>query len=472
MSFIMKNLGGMRMSNAQLVSFNEIQDLTLFSNTLPSLKLNEIERENIIKNIETTFSTQKPVIMIEGESATGKTTLLAQFARKHKKNCASFFIGDDYWRTNTTYFLSELCNQLVSISSDGLKNQIQKHEIEELQEHELIQLFQRLYSDICKQAKRRNTKFYIVIDGLDKLNIPSIDEGILKYIPSGTSDGVYILLSSCQGNEFAINYHPMQIQFFSRLETFSLLEKYMSSEEIDQVYEKSDGMPGYIAEVIRQLEHGKPKNEVLAHLSSSYNALIEKSWSIFCAENPDYLSVISLLTYSPEILSIQNIVEILDVTPEHLNQVIENTNFITNTNGKLNLQNSFKSFLKEKLDVYKNETMSYLIDYYEKNKNNNSRLTFLPEIYKEENSYEPLLNLVDIEYIYNTMKVTKEISTVRSNLRVLSTMAFKHKDWQSLSWSNLTESVFNEIATNPPAIESQVKSLLTLHHYEDALKIV
>ena len=106
-------------------------DVTLHSNTIPTIKEYEVNREYIIKNIEDTFSTENKVILLEGEHNSRKTTLLVQFARKHKNNCISFFIGEDYWKSNVNFFLSELCIQMASLSSDGLKNRITKYKIDE-----------------------------------------------------------------------------------------------------------------------------------------------------------------------------------------------------------------------------------------------------------------------------------------------------------------------------------------------------
>ena len=94
-----------------------------------------------------------------------------------------------------------------------------------LHDFELLQLFQRLYTDLCKQARQKNIRFYFVIDGLDKVENNQEIDSILKYLPKGDSNGVYILLSSLRDIDYNFDYFPMQIQYFSRLETENIFAK-------------------------------------------------------------------------------------------------------------------------------------------------------------------------------------------------------------------------------------------------------
>jgi hypothetical protein len=445
------------------------KDLSTYSNTIPTINDNEIKREHIIKNIEETFSSTNKVIMLEGLNVTGRTTLLAQFARKHRSNCFSFFIGDDYWKSNVSYFLLELCIQMAQVSSEGLKNHLSNYDFYNLKDYELIQIFSKLYSDICKQARQKNTTFYFVIDGLEKLSTSIGQESILKYIPQGDSEGVYILLSSLKGVDYEFNYFPMQIQFFSRLETEIILNDYLTKEEIDEVYVVSDGMPGYIIEILRQLKELKPKDEVLRNLPPSFNNLLEKNWSNYDISDTDFLRLLSIITYSVETILFDEIVGILNLSENRILNYLDEVSFIELRDNKIELLSAYKNFLKEKLIDSKADTLQSLIEFYEGNLSKPNAMIYLPELYQEQKEYQSLVKLIDIKNIYNTVQRTQQISIVRKNLRILSDMAYNNNDWKNLSWSLLTESVFTQIATTPPAIEDQVKALLSLNLYKDAL---
>ncbi len=447
-------------------------DLTNFSNTIPSTRKYEIQREYLIKNIEDTFSFNNKVILVEGEHDSGKTTLLAQFTRKHSKHCISFFVGDDYWKSNVNFFLSELCVQMAKISSDGLKSRISKYNIEDLQGFELEQLFQRLYTDLCKQARQKNNKFYFVIDGLDKIENSKEVDNILKFLPKGDSDGVYVLLSSLRDFNYDFDYYPMQIQYFSRLETETILNKHLTVDEIGSVYNACEGMPGYVIEILRQLEEGGKKVTILNSLPSSFFVLLENTWSQYDNKDEEFIKFLSLITFAPEPLSIDEVKSILNLSENKLLLYLDEVNFISHRDGKLHLLSAYKTFLNKKLENKKVEILQSIIEFYENNEGNFSNsLIYLPELYQHKDEYKSLVNLLDIGNILKVIQSTNQLSTVRKNLRILTSMAYKNSDWKKLSWSVLTESVFTEIATTPPAVEGQIKALLSLDRYQDALKL-
>lgn len=445
-------------------------DLTLLSNTIPKKQPIEIDRENIIKNIEQTFSSSQKIIMIEGLNETGKTTLLAQFSRKHKSNCISFFVGDDYWKSNLTYFLTEMIRQMTNVCSEGLKSHILSMDYEEFEDFKLIQVFTRLYNDLCKQARQKGIPYYIVIDGLDKIGPSTGEENILKYLPKGDRDGVFVLLSSLKGIDYDFQYFPMQIPFFSKLETEILLQDNLEKEEIDYVYSVSDGMPGYILEISRQLRDSKPKDLVIKNLPPTLNILLERNWANY-DEDVDLKKFIALMTYTPEAVKVENAFKILDLTEIQLYKYIDELNFIEERENKIYLLSAYKSFFKEKLKEIKTEILQRLINFYESETSNSKALIYLPELYEQQEQYKSLTNLIDIENVYHTMQSTQQLSIVRKNLRILSKMANRNEDWKNLSWSILTESVFTEISTTPPAVKGQIKALLSLDLYDEALKI-
>lgn len=445
-------------------------DISYLSNTLPPIREIELEREHVIKNIEETFTATNRTILIEGFPATGKSTLLAQFIRRHKSNSISFFIGEDYWKSNTSFFLSELCLQMAAVSSEGLKKHLSNVDIENLKEFELIQLFRRLYTDLCKQTRQKRTPFYIVIDGLDKIHL-SNEDNILKYIPHDSSEGVYVLLSSVKGKDYDFDYYSMQIPFFSRLETENILKDYLSKDEINYVYSVCNGMPGYISEILRQLKENKLKETVITNLPPSFNFLLEKTWLQYDINDKDFTRLLSLIAYSIESISLDDVKGILSITEVQLSRYLEEISFIVVEENKLELLSAYKNFFKDKLINFKAEVVQDLVIYYENISNEQKAMIYLPELYQEQRDYHSLVKLVDIENIYNQVQNTQQLSSVRKNLRILTNMANTHKDWKHLSWSILTESVFTQIATTPPAIENQVLALLSLNQYKESIRL-
>ncbi|HDX9535327.1 TPA: ATP-binding protein [Bacillus thuringiensis] len=444
---------------------------SIFSSTFPKIPEKEIFRENIIKSISDTFSEVNTRIILEGINSTGKTILLSQYARKFANQCAAFFVGEDYWSSSVRLFLSDMCQQLSYIVSDRMKSAIQKVDIGSLQEHELVMLFGRLHADLCKQAMAGKGPFYIIVDGIERIKNNTAEDDILRLIPAGNEHGVYVLLSSQKGLDHGIKATSMQVPFFSKLEIEVILGEFLEQDEIEYVYNTCDGMPGYISELYRQFKANGRKEDILENLPNNFSNLIEQTWAQYQDKDEEFFELLSLITFSNQGFSRREVATILNIPEMDIIQHIEKTGFIFEENNKIIVLDAYKLFLKQKLSDYKTPTIQKLIDFYKGDPKDQNAIIYLPELYSEGDQYKSLVNLIDIQNISETLQNTQQISIVRKNIRILSKMASEKKDWKHLAWSSLTEAVFTQLVITKPALESQIKALLSLERYEEALKL-
>ena len=70
----------------------EVTDLPLVCQSVPGLPVPLIPRDNILDTIERMFEGEIELVAIEGGEGFGKTTILAQFARRHLDHTFSVFI--------------------------------------------------------------------------------------------------------------------------------------------------------------------------------------------------------------------------------------------------------------------------------------------------------------------------------------------------------------------------------------------
>lgn len=91
----------------------DIMDLTTVCQSFPRLLEPQIERDNILEAIEMTFAGEAQVLIFEGPEGIGKTTLLAQFVKKHPKHAISLFIKpSSHWAYDPAIIKRDLCNQI------------------------------------------------------------------------------------------------------------------------------------------------------------------------------------------------------------------------------------------------------------------------------------------------------------------------------------------------------------------------
>ncbi|HBC31144.1 MAG TPA: hypothetical protein DC024_07880 [Clostridiales bacterium] len=165
----------------------EIMDLVTISNNFPELKEDEIHRENVISTIETIFHNDYEIILIEGNEGIGRTTLVAQFARKYPNNALSLFIQPtSLYLYDPDFLIFDLCNQ-VSWAA-------QQKVIHNLEEANIINLRNIIFK-LTRIAKANREKYYFIIDGLDE--IPDDNnrcrETILDLLPFGVSNFCFLL---------------------------------------------------------------------------------------------------------------------------------------------------------------------------------------------------------------------------------------------------------------------------------------
>ena len=443
---------------------------TKYCTTFPSPPEKEIFRESLIKQLHGMFSKNHKVIIIWGPQVTGKTVLLSQFARYYSDRTFSFFVGEDYWGHNVYRFLSDLCNQMLRLNRINMSGKLSNINIDELQIHDLKQLFTRLYSNLQSEAKKKNGPFFLVIDGIDRIPVGYGQENILDLIPSGDPNGVYVLLSSKTPSTYS-KALPWPVQYFSKEESEKYFSDCLNPENAEKVYMACDGLPGYLSEIRQEVLRGTDQNIVLNNLPSNFTNLLEKHWNDVDLDENTY-KLLALLIFSPQNLSIESIEKIISLPKDQIIERIKGLRFIdVNHESYLIINSAYKTFVGSKLEDFKYEINQLLIAHYEQNINSENSIIYLPALYKNDDKYESMVSLLNVNSLLYTFSVSKKVGILRRNLRILSEMSYMNGDWQRLTWSALAEAVFTRLITAPPAMEDNVDALLSLGRYEEALKM-
>lgn len=443
--------------------FNNI-DLTEQCLTFPKIPRNEIYRESLIKHLSQMFSPERQVIMVEGIPASGKTTLLAQFARYFAKKSFSFFIGEDYLSSNYIRFQIDMCEQMKFWSRKNIQS------ISAENEQQLKTLFNFLYTDLIKEARHGNGPFYFVIDGIDLLH--NDENNILNYLPK-VQDNIYLLLSSNSPLKLNFPYDRWPIPPFSLEETEKYLNNYLKQEHIKKIFTISEGMPGYLAQIYREIQQGISVEEIINNIPLEFNQLLEKEWIRNNISEKNILDILAVVTFSPELVTIKELKDILEIDELKIRKIIKTISFIEEDSETQKIRfamSAYKDFLESKLGDLRIEIDQKLIKYYEKNDGNENAFVHLPVLYKRTDNFSALGSLLSVDSLLNKFGTTKNTSFVRKNLRIYSGMAFNKKEWQRLSWSALAEAIFTSITTTPPTLENEIDALLALDNYTEALK--
>ena len=188
----------------------EVMDLTLVCQSFPREPMPEIRRENILDTIERTFAGDIEVVMIEGGEGLGKTTLLAQFARRRANHAFSLFIKPaSSFGCDPASLRYDLCCQLLWV--------LRQEESCKPEDTDEGYLRNRLL-ELRRRARRE--MYYFVIDGLGDIPDEGVRSTILDMLPFG--GGFRFLLS---GNLHLLPHHvDWNVCKSSQMVSFSLDE--------------------------------------------------------------------------------------------------------------------------------------------------------------------------------------------------------------------------------------------------------
>src|SRR5579859_2482819 len=150
-------------------------DVTAVATTLPELPFQQVIRENILSTLEDMFQSGIQLLTVEGAEEIGKTTLLAQFAKRHSTRTISLFVKPTSWFSyDPQILLREMCNQMHFI--------LQGRELKEDEQTDESS-YRLLVFGLARLAARKNTHFYFVVDGIgdvpDEVQSKSMIIGLL-----------------------------------------------------------------------------------------------------------------------------------------------------------------------------------------------------------------------------------------------------------------------------------------------------
>jgi len=135
----------------------ELLDVTKICTTFPSTLGIQIPRDNIHHTLETILGGDVELISLEGPEGMGKTTVLAQFAKRHLNRCISMFVSpNSRFVYDPTIQSADLCNQM---------NWILHNEEVPTDRASDPSLYHQLVMKLQRNARRSAEPFYFLVDG-------------------------------------------------------------------------------------------------------------------------------------------------------------------------------------------------------------------------------------------------------------------------------------------------------------------
>lgn len=384
---------------------------------------NEVKRDNLIQTIENKLK-NLDVLFIEGEDGIGKTTTLHQFVAKHPNNCFAYFIDNtDSASYSNLLILSALCNQLhFKIKGSELREEVKA---DDYTDENWLKDYLTINFHYLVSAKKANTFFYFIIDGLDEISQDrrnEIKEQILDSLPYHKPN-IKLILTGKQNKTLLRNsciFDKFEIVFLSENKSKSVLGNNVTQEQFDDINKICQNNAGKIVFFRDLIQKSKiPIDNIIDNISTDIKEVYDHIWNdYFENKNNEIASnvklILALITFAEKKCNTENIANILNISEENIITLIEDIPFVRkNAKGKYEyIFDGFKSFAEKKLLKYEKKIDGVVIDYLIGNLQSIDSLIDLPEMYKKTGRIEDLLKLLNNETWNQLLNQSERISVV------------------------------------------------------------
>ncbi|MBI1924586.1 ATP-binding protein [Candidatus Poribacteria bacterium] len=450
----------------------EVMDLTVVCRSFPESPAPEIHREHLLDTIDKIFEGNTHLIVVEGAEGIGKTTLLAQYAKRHPDHVLSLFI-------KPTSRLAYDPEYLRLVLSEQVHWALHKKvlDFEPLDESFL----RTQWTKLQKQAQRNRETFYFIIDGLQ--DIPKedlrIQDIILKEIlPLGLS-GFRFLLAGDLGQLSDVIHKSIPRKSFP-LSGFSLdeTERYLKNLNLDRqsfedVHKMCQGVPGYLAIVSRMLQSGADIENISTEGPDNLPDFLAIELRKIETISDEQKKLLAVIAYGRKGYPIEDLARILGLENTTIESFVQGLGFVT-----IDPQNNEVSFVSEahrkhaanQLRNLKEEANNLLIDDLLKDPDSNTTLTHLPDYYEQAGRLNEILDYLTPDHFTKVLEHSQSLHPVHHRAELGLMTAGKLNQNEALMRFSMQKSVITEL-DGAEIWRSEIEARMSLKDYDSAMAL-
>lgn len=383
----------------------QVYDMYYLSTTRPATVSNEIIRKQELRMCEERLVNDN-ILFLTGEEDIGLTTLLAQFARHHGKNCVSYFNnGLDRNLLDPEYIEKDIATQLNWFVNSGKGIDAEEFECDNIS---------LITHKVMRKMNVGKMPLYLVFDGFDNIPSERVDSirkvfekfmwSKYRFIFTGDKEKIKKVLPE----NLKIPSSTQQILPFSDGDAnqyFRSVAPDLTEENLATLRSISRCQAGRMA-IISQSYIAKGRlNELLLSNIGGFDDLYEDDFRhMFTEEDGETpYFFLTLLAYAEFPITIQLACKILDKEPSEIAQLVDRyKEYLTiGKDERLSIATEgFHKYLRSKLSRYKRNVELEIIRVFETPSYEQRYSSFIPAIYKNLNLNEKLVEYLSKENIH------------------------------------------------------------------------
>jgi hypothetical protein len=391
----------------------EIVDVTNVCTNCPKKSPDEIPRDNVLHTIGLMFEGDTELVTVYGAEGIGKTTLMAQFARKNADRVLCLFIrSSSRFGYDPELLAVDLCNQMLFL--------LGRHEAPAVDDSSPLS---RLIYDLQKSCNFKKPYYYFVIDGLN--DIPPEDshlrDQIVIRLPLGLAQ--FKFLCSAETADVAVSRlsklrrSSLPLTPLTSGETLALLGGGLDRDLADELYRVSRGIPGYLAGLKRMIDAGLSAKQMIEQLPNSLPELFELEWKAVSESNTLQVQALALLAHDRTKHSIQDLAFFLGVPDSDVLLALQPLKFINEPEGSHEeigfASDAFRRFAALRLIQFKDFVSDRIIGALLKTPLSKRTIANLPDYLGQANKHAELLLYLSPEHFARMLEQSQSIVPVR-----------------------------------------------------------
>jgi hypothetical protein len=453
-------------------SSGTIVDLPDQSLNFPPAPSPEIIRDYVVNTLRSLLQDDIYATAIEGAEGIGKTTVLAQFARKHPTTAVSLFISaSNRMSYDPDLIRLDIATQVYCAATGSVLDRSNFDPA----------LLKSYYLELQYKAKLTKSLIYFIIDGIDELESahrPSVIQYLSDILPLGIPQFRFLfsgderLYKTLTGPRLILKAFPLTE--FSVEEARALLGEFdLPPEAAAELNIICRGMPGRLTGVLRALRKGITVADFIRDAPTRWPEFFEIDWNQVSHDDNNLERILALLAHDSKPYTVAGIASILNITEEEVCQRLSSVNFIVVDQGTNNVRfvtSGLRNYAADRLKARKAHIQKLLIKRLLSVPHSDESILDLPAHLEEASEYSDLLGLLTPEHIIEVLERSQTLSrvddTVKRGFRGAKKLG---RDADMLRFC-LQQSIISDLAS-ANVWESEVAALAALNRDSEALAL-
>jgi hypothetical protein len=450
----------------------KVINLPYICRNFPKNPTSEVSRENLLDTIDRTFKSDTVLLVIEGNEGIGKTTLLAQYAKRQADFALSLFITPiSRVSYSPEYLRLVLCEQ---INWALYKTRLDPDAVNDL-------FLSTQLTTLQKRALRNKEVFYFIIDGLHDL--PEEDFRIQNIIlqeilPMGLEGFRFLLSGELKKLPYniqkTVSCKPFPLPYFSLDETRRYLKDLELDRQIlDDIHQMCQGVPEHLASVRRLIQSGVEINNIFDEDPDKLPDFLGIEWRKIREASHVEKSVLALIAFGRKSYSTEDISRILNLDLLQVEESLQGFSILTTDSESKCIEfvsESMRKFASKELRNYKEEVTNFLIDDLLKDAESERALTFLPDYFEQAGRLDELLDYLTPEHFSKILERSQSLYPVRQRAEMGLMSSQKLNQEKALIRFSMQKSVITELE-KAEIWRSEIEARMALKDYDSALAL-